>query len=112
MVLESKLKFQESVDLFIAPLGEKAQSFSFALANKLRLKGIRTETEYEDRPLKGLLKKADRLKSRFTLMIGEEELAQGEALLRDMTTKKQVSIPFGKLLDEIPRIIEPRLIQP
>ena len=88
-------------DLFVAALGSKAQAFSYALVNKFRTRGVRTEVDYENRPLKAQMKKADRLGARYVLMMGDEEMDKGEALLRNMDTKEQKSIPMGDLLKRI-----------
>lgn len=95
-----------SVDLYVAALGEKALAFSYALTNKLRMQGIRTEIDYGDLPLKNQMKKADRLNARFVLMIGDQEMNAGEAMLRNMTTKEQVKIPFGDLRDAIQKRVK------
>lgn len=95
-----------SVDLYVAALGEKALAFSYALTNKIRMQGIRTEIDYGDLPLKNQMKKADRLNARFVLMIGDQEMDAGEAILRNMTTKEQVKIPFGDLRDAIQKRVK------
>ncbi|MBI2645692.1 MAG: histidine--tRNA ligase [Deltaproteobacteria bacterium] len=92
---------QNYVDLFISALGPKAQAFSYGLINKLRLQGVRAEVDYDDHPLKTQMKKADRMNSRFVLIIGEDEMNKGEAILRNMNTKEQKSIPFGDILNEM-----------
>ncbi len=101
MTLENKEETQTSCDLFIAALGDKAQAFSYGLINKLRVQGVRSEIDYDNRPLKTQLKKADRMNSRYVLMIGDDELSKGEALLRNMTTKEQKSVAFGDILEVV-----------
>jgi len=51
--------------------------------------------DLEGKSLKSQMKQADRAKARFALILGEEELAKGEAVLRDMTSKEQQQVPLA-----------------
>ncbi len=104
MVLSRDLS--SSIDLYVAALGPKAEAFSFALTNKLRMQGIRTEIDYNDFPLKQQMKKGDRFNARFVLIIGDQEMEAGEAILRNMSTKEQLKIPFGELRQAIPEKVK------
>lgn len=107
LILDNERKFKDVLNLFVAALGEKAQSFSFELVNELRLKGIRTEMDYEDRPLKYQMKKADRLNAAFVLILGDDEFSKGHAILRNMETKEQKSIPLDRLWPILEKEIQP-----
>jgi histidyl-tRNA synthetase len=48
--------------------------------------------DLEGKSLKSQMKQADRAKARFVLILGEEELAKGEAVLRDMDSKEQQQV--------------------
>jgi histidyl-tRNA synthetase len=95
--------FEPGLTLFIAALGDKAKSFALPLAHRLRLAGIRTEIEHREVGLKGQLKRADALRARLALIVGDNELATGKLILRDLTTREQTEIT----VDEI----EPRVRQ-
>ena len=71
-------------DLFIAALGKEAQDFAFVLCNRLRMAGALVETDYGARSLKSQMKRSDKLGCRYTLILGERELQEKKALLRDM----------------------------
>ncbi|ODS36571.1 MAG: histidine--tRNA ligase [Candidatus Altiarchaeales archaeon WOR_SM1_79] len=90
-------------NLFIAALGEKAQVKAFELANQLHLEGIKTEMDYEGRSLKAQMRRADKLNSRYVLIMGEEELETGRAILRDMDKKIQEEIRLNQVIEEIKR---------
>jgi len=93
--------FNRKPDIFIAALGEKAQSIAFKWTCKLGLREIQTEMDMEDRSLKSQMKRADRLGSKYVLIIGEDELEKGEVILRDMLTKEQVMIPLENLVENV-----------
>ena len=76
-------------DLFIAALGKEAQDVAFLLCNRLRMEGVLVETDYGARSLKSQMKRSDRLRCRYTLILGERELQERKALLRDMKDSSQ-----------------------
>jgi len=78
--------------LFIAALGAEAQIFAYELCNRFRIKGIQTEMDYAGKGLKSQMKRADRLKCRKVLIIGDREIESQEADLRDMQTKEQIKV--------------------
>jgi len=78
--------------LFIAALGEEPFKKAFYLCNALRMKGMHIEMDYGSRSLKSQMKRADRLKSRYVFILGENEMKENRALLRDMQTGTQSEI--------------------
>jgi histidyl-tRNA synthetase len=89
------------LDLFIAALGENAQVKAFELANQLHLEGIRAEIDYEERSLKAQMRRANKLGARYVLIVGENELEAGRALLRDMERKVQEENGLDEAAEEI-----------
>jgi histidyl-tRNA synthetase len=87
--------------LFIAALGEQAAGRAFILSNRLRMKGIRIETDHSGRSLKSQMKRADKLNSTFVLIIGEREISENRALLRNMHTSSQEEIGLDHLEETI-----------
>ena len=71
-------------DVFLALLGPVARDKGMKIAQLLRRDGIKCEMDYEKKGLKAQMKLADRLKSRFTMIIGESEVDSGEAVLQNM----------------------------
>lgn len=88
-------------DLYIAALGEKARTVMFALARRLRRSGLSVLYDYEEKKLKRLMSQANRVGARFTLLIGEEELAGGSFTLRDMRTGMQEKVSEEDLLPRL-----------
>jgi len=80
------------VDIFVAGLGEKASQFAFPLVHILRQNGLLTVMDHEGRSLKSQMKQANKVNSRFVLIIGENELEQGQAVLRNMANQEQQEI--------------------
>jgi histidyl-tRNA synthetase len=76
-------------DLVLAPLGEQAERRAFRLARELRRAGLRLEIEPGRRSLKSHMRRADKLGANFVLIVGDDELSRGTAILRDMRTQQQ-----------------------
>jgi len=87
-------EFVKYPDLFIAALSEAPFKEAYRIVNQLHLEGIRAELDYEGKSLKSQMRRADKLKARYTLILGEEELKRGKAVLRNMETKSQEEIPM------------------
>jgi histidyl-tRNA synthetase len=69
------------------------------LANQLHLERIRAELDYEGKSLKSQMRRADKLKARYVLILGEDELKRGKAVLRNMETKSQEEISLQGFID-------------
>jgi histidyl-tRNA synthetase len=103
-----KALYDTPLQLYIAALGEKAQQAAYNLCNRLRLKGLRTETDYQPKSLKSQMKRADKLKSRYTMILGDNELASGNVLLRQMSTGNQESVGLDSIEETILNMIKER----
>jgi histidyl-tRNA synthetase len=89
--------FDPGLTLFIAALGEEARAFALPLAHRLRLAGIRTEIEHREVGLKAQLKRADALRARLALIVGDNELATGKLVLRDLAKREQSEIAADEI---------------
>jgi histidyl-tRNA synthetase len=87
--------------LFISALGEAAVNFVLPLIHSLKSSGVRVETDYTGASLKSQMKKADRSGAGHTLIIGEQELKDEKAVLRNMQTKEQVDVSLATIVDEL-----------
>jgi len=94
-------KGSSAVDIFVATIGDAAYEKAFGILNDLRNNGISSELDYEKRSLKAQMRAADSMGSKFVLIIGEDEIAKGEAALRDMKTKEQIPIKFNDMVSKI-----------
>ncbi|MEJ2691442.1 MAG: His/Gly/Thr/Pro-type tRNA ligase C-terminal domain-containing protein, partial [Deltaproteobacteria bacterium] len=79
-------------DLFIAALGEEAGRKAFQLTHQLRMRGKKVAIDLDGRSLKSQMKQAAKCQARYTLILGEDELAKSEAQLRNMADGQQQAI--------------------
>jgi histidyl-tRNA synthetase len=88
-------------ELFVVWVGEKARDWAFPIVHRLRQKGIAVEMEGEARSLKSQMRRADKFKAVSVLIVGDDELANGRAVLRDMATKQQQEIGLDRIETEL-----------
>ena len=88
---------EPGLTLYIAALGERARAFALPLAQRLRLGGIRTEIEHREVGLKAQLKRADALRARLALIVGDNELDTGKLVLRDLAKREQREVTAAEV---------------
>jgi len=82
---------------FFCPLGDAARAACVPLLAQLRAAGVACDMDYTGKRMKVMLEQADTVRARFAVIIGDDELAQGVATVRDMTTKEQQSVALADL---------------
>jgi histidyl-tRNA synthetase len=87
--------------LFLVWVGDPARAWAFSAAHKLRRRGISVEIDGEKKSLKSQMRRADKLRAEQVLIVGDDELGKGIALLRNMDTKGQIELPLDRIEDEI-----------
>ena len=96
--------FQKYPDVFIVCLGEETKTTGFQIAHELRLKGFWVERDYEMGSMKSQMRKANKTQSRFSLILGENEIRSGKFVLKNMATGEQKECPAQELATEITKI--------
>ncbi len=86
----------ESPALYIAALGDAAQVKAFSMAKTLREAGLEAQFDIVGRGLKAQMKYADKIGSKFTLVLGDNEIAENKAKLKNMSTSEQKDISLGE----------------
>jgi histidyl-tRNA synthetase len=87
--------------VYLVMLGEQAKKEGIKILDNLRRNGIACDTDYENKSLKGALRRANDLGVSRVLIIGEDELRKGAATLKDMASGEQKEIGFGELAKEL-----------
>lgn len=80
------------VDVFGVAIGEDARRKMSSLIDELRAAGISADMAYGGRGLKGAMKGADRAGARFALVLGDQELANGEVAVKNLESHEQVAV--------------------
>jgi histidyl-tRNA synthetase len=87
--------------VYLINLGEEAKRQGIKLLDKLRKEGIPSDTDYENKSLKGAMRKANDLAARFVLIIGEDELKEQVVTLKDMSDGSQDKVKLAELIPQI-----------
>jgi histidyl-tRNA synthetase len=85
----------------LVPLDGQALKQLLPVAQAVRGRGIPVELGYGDRKLRAELDRANRLKVRYVVIVGETELSTGQATLREMTSGTQRTVPLARLVEEL-----------
>ncbi|MDD4237978.1 MAG: histidine--tRNA ligase [Desulfotomaculaceae bacterium] len=86
-------------DVFIVTANQAAAGEAVRLLFKIRSAGISADKDYMNRSLKAQMKYAGKAGAGYTVIIGEDELKQGTALVRNMGLGQQESVPLGEVVN-------------
>ena len=87
------------IDCYIIPMSENEKDYAAHLCMELRLNGFITDIDYNNRNLKNNFKMADRLNSKFVIIIGEEEKNTNIITIKNNETKEEYKIKDEDLID-------------
>lgn len=90
-----------ATDIFIVTIGEDAKTKSFKLLKDLRTNHISAENDHLDRSVKAQFKYSDKINAKFTIVIGDDELANDTATLKNMSTSEQTTIKLSEIVTEL-----------
>jgi len=97
-----------SPDVYIAPIGEKATTESFLMAERLRAKGLWVEAGYDGASLRSQLRRADRLSAHYVLIIGDDELSSGKVKWKNLKDGSQGEAEMSGLPEFFPSFFAER----
>lgn len=87
------------IKVYFAATGEKPRLLAFSLAQQLREKGIPAEFDHMDRSIKAQFKYANKLGALYTVVIGDDELNDGAANIKNMTDGIESIVKLDDILD-------------
>ncbi len=89
------------LDAFLVALGDEAARWAFYQAQRLRAEGLRVGLDLKGRSLKAQMREAHRQNTRYTLIVGQDELAAQHAQVKDMASGEQVEVAFDDLAETL-----------
>ncbi|MBV9502010.1 MAG: histidine--tRNA ligase [Acidobacteriaceae bacterium] len=101
MTTENQIE-QPSLGVYIAPMGEAALRHCAVLASEIRRLDLSVEVGTE-RKLKRMLELANKLRARYTLIVGDNEIVTQSYALKDMSSGDQQTLTKQALLDHLAR---------
>ena len=85
----------------LIPLGQEAFERLLPVAQAVRAAGVEVDLGHGDRKLRTELERANKLGVTYALIVGSDELARGEAVLREMKSGEQRGLSLGGLAAEL-----------
>jgi histidyl-tRNA synthetase len=95
------------ITVYVAGFGPQGSMAGFTALEELRLAGIPAVSDFRSTTLKAHLRQADRLGCQFTLLLGDDEVTKGVAVLRNMESKIQYDVLLTSLTRQIKPLLEP-----
>lgn len=86
---------------YVIPLDKEAKEQAQRIATTLRISGLSCDMALMDRNLSKHMKYADAINAKFAIIIGEDEIASGEASVKDMKSGEQKKVPFEEIVKYI-----------
>jgi len=102
MTVEESLQ-AEPLDLFVAALGERAIERAGQLARDVRQSGYSVEVT-ADGKLKRAMELANKLGARYTLIVGENEIAAGRYALKNMASGQQEEVAREEIAQRLQNV--------
>ena len=93
-------------DIFIGYRGDAAMMEAFKLVNSLRQEGISAESDHLQRSIKAQMKYANKIGSRYSMIIGESELEERSVRLKEMESGDEVTIPMDQFVQVFKNMLE------
>ncbi|HCN37990.1 MAG TPA: histidine--tRNA ligase, partial [Bacteroidetes bacterium] len=100
-----RFPLESAPDIYIITSGDNAKEKSVLITKELREKKFICETDFLNRSIKSQMKEADKIKSKYVIVIGENELSSGKAKIKKMESGEEFEISLNDVND-ITKIIK------
>jgi histidyl-tRNA synthetase len=93
LMQEYGITADDAPDIYLVNVGEQAEQAAFGIAEQLRNAQIQVVLHAGGGSFKSQMKKADRSQAKFALILGDDEVANGQVTLKPM----QAGVNNGQL---------------
>jgi histidyl-tRNA synthetase len=97
--------WESPTEVFIAAKGAAARAWALKAAAVERLRGFRVDVDLRETGWAEQLQRADQVRARVVIVVGEVERKKGEVAIRDMQTRETRHIPEETLSAELKRLL-------
>ena len=103
---QGKLPLDDELDAYVVGIGGETNVKSLEIVQALRHQGYTADRDYLDRKPKGQFKTASRLNAKYTITIGERELQENKANVKNMETGNEISVSLDDVLNDFAKVIK------
>ena len=89
----------KTTDFYIAPMDDTCKSYSLKVLNMLRMNGFNGDMDYMNRSLKSNFKQAERLNTKYIIIIGNDEIENNTVTIKNNETKESKTVAFDDIID-------------
>jgi histidyl-tRNA synthetase len=93
-----ELPINNQLDAFVLYVNNAEKEYAMALTQDLRMNGFRVETDTMGRALKGQFKQADRLNSKYLIILNDEDLQNDMVKIKNNETKEEYEVGIDYLI--------------
>ena len=109
LVLEKQgvaLPLEDSLDVYIAVLGDGANNKALEIVQALRKQGFTAERDYLNRKLKAQFKSADTFSAKTLITLGESEIESNQATVKNNHTREELTVDLNQIQEDFQTIFE------
>lgn len=109
LILEKQgitLPIEEPMDVYLAVLGEAANSKALALVQAIRKQGFTAERDYLGRKIKAQFKSADSFNAKTIITLGESEVETGKVIIKNNQTREEMEVSLEEITSNFATIME------
>lgn len=103
---QDNLPLDDELDAYVVGIGGETNVKSLEIVQALRHQGYTADRDYLDRKPKGQFKTASRLNAKYTITIGERELQENKANVKNMETGNEISVSLDDVLNDFAKVIK------
>ncbi|MTB35390.1 histidine--tRNA ligase [Streptococcus uberis] len=109
LILEKQgitLPIEEPMDVYLAVVGEAANSKALALVQAIRKQGFTAERDYLGRKIKAQFKSADSFNAKTIITLGESEVETGKVIIKNNQTREEMEVSLEEITSNFATIME------
>lgn len=99
--LNVNFRIKDSIDVFIMYGNEEEKETATYLIQDLRMNGFICDTDYMGKSFKNQFKSADRLKTKYLIILNSEDIANFKVKVKDNETKEEELVNINDLVDHL-----------
>lgn len=103
LVLEKQgveLPLEDSLEVYIAVLGESANNKALEIVQALRKQGFTAERDYLNRKLKAQFKSADTFGAKVLITLGESEIESKQVTVKNNQTREELIVDLNQIQED------------
>ena len=90
---------EDGLEVYVIPMGDKQNTKCMSLVNNLRLNGFNVDMDFNGRNLKSNFKYADKIGTKYIIILGEEEASSGILTVKDNNTKEEFKVNENEMVE-------------